>query len=122
MSTISCVWHDQVGWWVGLAEGGNDPYGRIINIYAAHGRLVAKGYTARFAQFPSSLFLNFSGVLVSLRRRYMMEYSAKRSFTPYLISDVVVTLLPGNWLPLLLACLYLKFLLRRKEKDTMGNR
>ncbi|XP_024401257.1 protein EXECUTER 2, chloroplastic isoform X3 [Physcomitrium patens] len=36
-----------VGWWVGLAEGGNDPYGRIINIYAAHGRLVAKGYTAR---------------------------------------------------------------------------
>ncbi|XP_024394530.1 protein EXECUTER 2, chloroplastic isoform X2 [Physcomitrium patens] len=36
-----------VGWWVGLAEGGNDPYGRIINIYAAHGRLVAKGYSAR---------------------------------------------------------------------------
>lgn len=36
-----------VGWWVGLAEGGNDPYGRIINISSAHGRFLAKGYTAR---------------------------------------------------------------------------
>lgn len=36
-----------VGWWVGLAEDGNNPYGRIINISSAHGRFIAKGYTAR---------------------------------------------------------------------------
>jgi hypothetical protein len=52
-----CIWHDQVGWWVGLAEGGNDPYGRIINIYAAHGRLVAKGYSARFDHAPFTYVL-----------------------------------------------------------------
>jgi hypothetical protein len=37
-----------VGWWAGLAEGENDPYGRIIKIYPAHGRLVAKGFSARY--------------------------------------------------------------------------
>lgn len=36
-----------LGWWVGLAKGENDPYGRIINISSSFGRFVAKGYTAR---------------------------------------------------------------------------
>ncbi|CAM6117570.1 unnamed protein product [Calypogeia fissa] len=36
-----------VGWWVGLAEGGNDPYGRIIHIAASQGRFIAKSYSAR---------------------------------------------------------------------------
>jgi hypothetical protein len=37
----------QAGWWVGLADGESDPYGRIINISPSYGRLIAKGYTAR---------------------------------------------------------------------------
>ena len=37
----------QVGWWVGLAEGESDPYGRIINISPSYGKFIAKGYTAR---------------------------------------------------------------------------
>ncbi|KAL2635820.1 hypothetical protein R1flu_007299 [Riccia fluitans] len=36
-----------VGWWVGLAESQNDPYGRIIHISAAQGRFIAKSYSAR---------------------------------------------------------------------------
>lgn len=36
-----------VGWWAGLAEGANDPYGRIIHIGSQHGRFVAKSYNAR---------------------------------------------------------------------------
>lgn len=36
-----------VGWWAGLAEGANDPYGRIIHIGPQHGRFVAKSYNAR---------------------------------------------------------------------------
>ncbi|MCO5609938.1 hypothetical protein L7F22_064173 [Adiantum nelumboides] len=36
-----------LGWWVGLAKGENDPYGRIINISSSFGRFTAKGYTAR---------------------------------------------------------------------------
>ncbi|BBN03869.1 hypothetical protein MPTK1_3g00210 [Marchantia polymorpha subsp. ruderalis] len=36
-----------VGWWVGLAEAQNDPYGRIIHISAAQGRFLAKSYSAR---------------------------------------------------------------------------
>ncbi|KAI5058063.1 hypothetical protein GOP47_0026233 [Adiantum capillus-veneris] len=36
-----------LGWWVGLAKGENDPYGRIINISSTFGRFIAKGYTAR---------------------------------------------------------------------------
>jgi len=65
-----CALHNQVGWWVGLAEGGNDPYGRIINIYASHGRLVAKGYSARFDHRSFMClnlflgFIRFEGTLV----------------------------------------------------------
>lgn len=36
-----------VGWWAGLAEGANDPYGRIVHIGSQHGRFVAKSYNAR---------------------------------------------------------------------------
>lgn len=56
-----------MGWWVGLAEGGNDPYGRIINIYAAHGRLVAKGYSARFDNGPFTCARTVSGFYSDLR-------------------------------------------------------
>jgi len=38
--------HD-IGWWAGLAEGANDPYGRTIHIDSQHERFVAKGYNAR---------------------------------------------------------------------------
>lgn len=36
-----------VGWWAGVSEGDDDPYGRIINISPAEGRFIAKGYSAR---------------------------------------------------------------------------
>uniref|UniRef100_A0A0C9S9J0 TSA: Wollemia nobilis Ref_Wollemi_Transcript_7645_2142 transcribed RNA sequence n=1 Tax=Wollemia nobilis TaxID=56998 RepID=A0A0C9S9J0_9CONI len=36
-----------VGWWAGLADNGNDPYGRIIRISPEYGRFVAKSYNAR---------------------------------------------------------------------------
>uniref|UniRef100_A0A0D6R2Q9 Uncharacterized protein n=1 Tax=Araucaria cunninghamii TaxID=56994 RepID=A0A0D6R2Q9_ARACU len=36
-----------VGWWVGLPQGSNDPYGRIIHISPAQGRFLAKSYSAR---------------------------------------------------------------------------
>lgn len=64
---LMCVWDKQVGWWVGLAEGGNDPYGRIINIYAAHGRLVAKGYSARFDHGPFTCSISFFEFHLDLR-------------------------------------------------------
>ena len=38
----------QVGWWAGVSEGNDDPYGRIINISPAEGRFIAKGYSARW--------------------------------------------------------------------------
>ncbi len=38
----------QVGWWAGVSEGDDDPYGRIINISPAEGRFIAKGYSARW--------------------------------------------------------------------------
>eukprot|EP00897_Mesotaenium_endlicherianum_P007610 jgi/Mesen1/6878/ME000353S05901 len=36
-----------VGWWVGMAEGVSDLFGRIVNIVLLDGRLVARSYTAR---------------------------------------------------------------------------
>ncbi|KAJ7536209.1 hypothetical protein O6H91_12G059900 [Diphasiastrum complanatum] len=36
-----------VGWWSGISEGGSDPFGQIINVSPAQGRLVARSYTAR---------------------------------------------------------------------------
>ncbi|XP_024399465.1 protein EXECUTER 2, chloroplastic isoform X1 [Physcomitrium patens] len=36
-----------VGWWAGVSESDDDPYGRIINISTSEGRFIAKGYSAR---------------------------------------------------------------------------
>ncbi|XP_024528327.1 protein EXECUTER 2, chloroplastic isoform X1 [Selaginella moellendorffii] len=36
-----------VGWWAGISKDGSDPFGRIIRVRAAHGRLIAQNYTAR---------------------------------------------------------------------------
>lgn len=43
-----------LGWWVGLAKGENDPYGRIVNISSSYGRFIARGYTARQLASASS--------------------------------------------------------------------
>jgi hypothetical protein len=48
----------QIGWWIGIAEGENDPYGRIINISSAYGRYIAKSYSAR--QITSLLILGYA--------------------------------------------------------------
>lgn len=36
-----------VGWWAGISEDSNEPYGRIIHISAEHGRYVARSYSPR---------------------------------------------------------------------------
>lgn len=36
-----------LGWWAGVSEDKNDPYGRIIRISAEHGRYIAKSYSPR---------------------------------------------------------------------------
>ncbi|KAL5705369.1 executer 1 [Ranunculus cassubicifolius] len=36
-----------VGWWAGVSEGSDDPYGRIIRINAEHGRYVARNFSPR---------------------------------------------------------------------------
>ncbi|WOH04860.1 hypothetical protein DCAR_0624272 [Daucus carota subsp. sativus] len=36
-----------LGWWAGVSEDVNDPYGRIIRISAEHGRYVARSYSPR---------------------------------------------------------------------------
>ncbi|XP_059653233.1 protein EXECUTER 1, chloroplastic [Cornus florida] len=36
-----------VGWWAGIPDDANDPYGRIIRISAEHGRYVARSYSPR---------------------------------------------------------------------------
>ncbi|KAL5787828.1 hypothetical protein ACOSP7_004777 [Xanthoceras sorbifolium] len=36
-----------VGWWAGISEDKNDPYGLIIRVTAEHGRYVARSYSPR---------------------------------------------------------------------------
>lgn len=36
-----------IGWWAGISQGTDDPYGRIIRINAEHGRYVARNYSPR---------------------------------------------------------------------------
>ncbi|PIN18649.1 hypothetical protein CDL12_08670 [Handroanthus impetiginosus] len=36
-----------VGWWAGISEDANDPYGRIIHISAEYGRYLARSYSPR---------------------------------------------------------------------------
>ncbi|KAK4846200.1 hypothetical protein QYF36_014286 [Acer negundo] len=36
-----------VGWWTGISEDKNDPYGLIIRVTAEHGRYVARSYSPR---------------------------------------------------------------------------
>ncbi|KAI3445795.1 hypothetical protein Pfo_002460 [Paulownia fortunei] len=36
-----------VGWWAGISEDANDPYGRIIHISAEYGRYIARSYSPR---------------------------------------------------------------------------
>ncbi|KAL3617324.1 protein of unknown function (DUF3506) [Castilleja foliolosa] len=38
-----------VGWWAGLSEDANDPYGRIIHIRAEYGRYIARSYSPRLS-------------------------------------------------------------------------
>ncbi|KAK6135476.1 hypothetical protein DH2020_030778 [Rehmannia glutinosa] len=37
----------KVGWWAGISEDANDPYGRIIHISAEYGRYIARSYSPR---------------------------------------------------------------------------
>lgn len=58
----------QVGWWAGLSDDDDDPYGRIINIFPVDGRFMAKGYSARFVhQLLTSLRPFYSGTGLSFR-------------------------------------------------------
>jgi hypothetical protein len=49
----------QVGWWAGVSEGDDDPYGRIINISPAEGRFIAKGYSARWVSTVGDIESHF---------------------------------------------------------------
>ncbi|KAK1299959.1 hypothetical protein QJS10_CPB13g00218 [Acorus calamus] len=45
-----------VGWWAGISQDRDDPYGRIIHISAEHGRYVARNYSFRQLTTSSSGF------------------------------------------------------------------
>eukprot|EP00850_Spirogloea_muscicola_P016349 SM000132S26864 [mRNA] locus=s132:139237:143737:+ [translate_table: standard] len=81
-----------IGWWVGLAEGANDPFGRILQIYPSDGRLLGRSYTAKqlaVAGHGSAIFEIF--VARDSRGRYRKQAVYLRRDSPSAAQGLVTT-------------------------------